>query len=566
MNSGNAKSATANAGERKKKSLFGWLPGANSLAGKVVWGTIAVVVVTSTLSVWWNVRSQHERLFEQFKGEANAVTHLIANSATGGMRWKKSEVVRENYEGLIKEPGSVMYAAMAFTTGGELVDVSDATAAQETGLTDAMKARGTEPPKTTRILESGDYVIVISPTGLDKQGVPYGEVGIAWSTAKITAKIASARTENIIAMVLSAAVTLGLLIFLLMRLVSKPLRSMNATIQSLAAGQRELTIAHTDRDDEIGDIAKALDVLKQNENERVKLEHSQEEATKARDARQRAVDDAISVFSASVAEVLEAVNRGTGRLDTAAGAMSQLAESTAVQASSVSAASEQATSNVDTIARTTDELSKSVREISEQISEARRTVTDAVNGAQASNDKVAGLAEAVQKIGDVVSLIQDIAEQTNLLALNATIEAARAGEMGKGFAVVASEVKSLANQTAKATEDISLQIAEVQSSTNETVSSIAEIVNTMNQVNEFTAGVAAAIEEQDSATSEISRSIQEVASGTRNVTESISEVSGSVDNTRDSVNEVIDASGELTKQSAFLRQSVDEFLEKVRAA
>jgi methyl-accepting chemotaxis protein len=271
-------------------------------------------------------------------------------------------------------------------------------------------------------------------------------------------------------------------------------------------------------------------------------------------------------FESNVGKIVEAVSAASTEMQSTAQSMSATAEETNRQAASVAAASEEASTNVQTVASAAEELSASISEIGRQVSESSRSTTQAAEQARRTNDQVGRLAEAAQKIGEVVSLISDIAEQTNLLALNATIEAARAGEAGKGFAVVASEVKSLANQTAKATEDISSQIASIQGATSDAVTAIQEISKTIESINEIAAAVASAVEEQGAATQEIATNVQQAAAGTNEVSSNISGVTQAAGETGNAAQGVLSAATELSKQSEHMRTQVDNFLAQVRAS
>jgi methyl-accepting chemotaxis protein len=261
-----------------------------------------------------------------------------------------------------------------------------------------------------------------------------------------------------------------------------------------------------------------------------------------------------------VSEVVAIVSTSSEELQSTAQSMAATAEETSRQSQSVAAAAEQATSNVQTVAAAAEEMAKSIEEIGRQVTQSATIAGRAVEEAERTNGSVAGLAEAAQKIGEVVELISDIASQTNLLALNATIEAARAGDAGKGFAVVASEVKSLANQTAKATEEIAAQIAGMQDATKGTVTAIKGISSTIGEISEIAAAIASAVEQQSAATQEISRNVQEAATGTQDVSANIASVNQAASETGKSAGDVLTAAQELSRQGDRLREEIDRFL------
>ncbi|MDX9861516.1 MAG: methyl-accepting chemotaxis protein [Rhodospirillales bacterium] len=321
------------------------------------------------------------------------------------------------------------------------------------------------------------------------------------------------------------------------------------------------------RRDEFGPVARALHQFRES---KIQMDHIREKHTeaerRAEEEKRRTMLKMADAFEASVGKVVGQVSSAATEMQASSEAMSATAEETTRQSAAVAAASEQASANVQTVASAAEELSSSISEISRQVTQASEIAASAVREAEQTNVKVQGLAQAANKIGEVVALITDIAEQTNLLALNATIEAARAGDAGKGFAVVASEVKNLANQTAKATDEIGAQISGIQSATQEAVAAIESITKTISKINEVNSGVASAVEEQGAATQEIARNVEQAAAGTQEVSSNIGGVSQAANDTGAAAEQISRAAGELSQRSENLRTEVDRFLASIRAA
>ena len=349
--------------------------------------------------------------------------------------------------------------------------------------------------------------------------------------------------------------------------VAGPIRAVVELLKQLAGGKYDVDVHGTERGDEVGDVARTAMVFKENGLAKIRMEREQKEA-EARVAAQRRADmlKLADGFERAVGEIVETVASASTELEASATTLTSTAERSQELATVVSAASEEASTNVQSVASATEELSSSVNEISRQVQESARMASEAVQQARATNDRVGELSKAASRIGDVIELINTIAGQTNLLALNATIEAARAGEAGRGFAVVASEVKALAEQTAKATGEISQQISGIQGATQVSVHAIREISGTIERLSEISSTIASAVEEQGAATQEISRNVQQAAEGTQQVSSNITDVQRGASETGTASAQVLSAAQSLSGDSNRLKREVDKFLDSVRAA
>jgi len=347
--------------------------------------------------------------------------------------------------------------------------------------------------------------------------------------------------------------------------IAKPVVLMAGVMKALGEGNRTIEIPAKGNRDEIGEMSKSVQVFKDGLIEAERLRGLQEAEQQRQLERSKKMEVAVGAFDRMISEVVGTVSAAATELQTTAESLSATAEETSRQSNAVSTASEEMTQNVQTVAAATEELSTSIREISNQVMESTRIVADAVKEADDTNAKVKGLSEAAQRIGAVVTLINEIASQTNLLALNATIEAARAGEAGKGFAVVASEVKNLATQTAKATDEIAGQIKAIQDSTDASAQAIRSITQTIGRVSEISTAIASAVEEQGAATQEISRNVQEAATGTAEVASNIVGVNQASAQTSAGSAQVLAAAGELAHNGDRLKREVESFLYTVRS-
>jgi methyl-accepting chemotaxis protein len=390
--------------------------------------------------------------------------------------------------------------------------------------------------------------------------------GAKEATELAAANYAAARMTTTVTLVMGLLIAAAAMAFSFFG-IARPIGRITGAMGVLASGDTKAEIPFAARKDEIGAMAAAVQVFKDNMIRARELEAEQKEAEK-RVAAQRKADmhKLADEFESAVGAIVNTVSANSSQLESAAGTLTKTAEVTQQLSSSVAAASEQASANVQSVASATEEMTSSVNEISRQVQESSRIATDAVKQAQQTDQRINALSQAAGRIGDVVKLITAIAEQTNLLALNATIEAARAGEAGRGFAVVASEVKQLASQTAKATDEIGTQIAGMQTATQESVASIKEIGSTIGRISQIASTIAAAVEEQGAATQEIARNVGEAAKGTGQVATSITDVNRGASETGSASAQVLSSAQSLSHESNHLKSEVDKFLMTVRAA
>lgn len=348
--------------------------------------------------------------------------------------------------------------------------------------------------------------------------------------------------------------------------VTKRISGLVQTMATLAGGDTTVEITGQNDADELGDMAKTVQIFKDNAVERLQLSKAAKENRATAEARQNAVEGMIEEFDSSVQSVLVSVSDTLNEMRSSADCMAENSAAATSQTEQAASSSSGATQNVQSVASAAEQLSASIAEISRQVGESQKVVKDATTITNTANEQVAGLAEAATRIGEVIGLIRAVAEKTNLLALNATIEAARAGEAGRGFAVVATEVKELASQTASATEDIASQIEGIQTATGEAVSAISTIFDIMQQVETYSVRISTAVGQQGAATNEISRNILQAASDTQNVASNVTEVARAVAETTQSAMSVQSASEEVKSKTDELRSSVDVFLKNVATA
>lgn len=414
---------------------------------------------------------------------------------------------------------------------------------------------------------SGSDWVALSNAALDSLAA-ISTTALDLTLAHAQSQAASARSQLAMqGLLLAFAVLIAAVGLLVIRgRIARPLGAITLAMRRVAAGDLETQVPFGDRGDEIGELAAALLVFKDTAAERARMQALAEQDAERREQRRQAIESLVRDFEGEIEALLQTVTTAGADLHTTASAMSDAAEAEAGQTIAVVAASGQASANVQTVAAASEELSKSIEEIGQQVDRSQTIARHAVGEAERTNETVHGLVEAAQKVGQVVELINSIAAQTNLLALNATIEAARAGEAGKGFAVVATEVKSLAQQTAKATEEIAAQIQAMQGVSGRAANAIQSIGTTIHSIDEIAAAIAAAVEEQNAATCEIARNVQQAAQGTEQVSQSIVGIRDAASRTSSAADQVLTASDSLTRQADAIQQRVQRFLHAVQAA
>jgi methyl-accepting chemotaxis protein len=410
----------------------------------------------------------------------------------------------------------------------------------------------------------------VNKIGIEADGILKKDIDLNNTGADKAAKDAADDYSSAFAMLaanLGIAIIIGIAVGVyLIRDVSRGIASIVTPMQALGSGDLTAQVPHQGEKTEIGAMADTLQVFKQALIAKKAADEAAAVDAEAKIERGRRVDGITRDFESLIGEIVNTVSSASTQLEASAGTLTATAERSRELTTVVAAASEEATTNVQSVASATEEMASSVNEIGRQVQESARMANEAVDQARKTNDRVGELSKAAARIGDVVELINTIAGQTNLLALNATIEAARAGEAGRGFAVVASEVKALAEQTAKATGEIGQQVSGIQAATQESVGAIGQISGTIEKLSEIASAIAAAVEEQGAATQEISRNVQQAAQGTQQVSSHITDVQRGASETGSASSQVLSAAQSLSGDSNRLKLEVGKFLSSVRAA
>jgi methyl-accepting chemotaxis protein len=490
-------------------------------------------------------------------------SHLLATNEAGKQaqevllaKWIDIlEKARKRYEPLITSPEERAFYTASNAAWIEYID----------GVKQVLVLSRKNEDNEARTLHAKASLAGVKSDEILQQNIDLNNKGADAAAANAAGSYGAAMKIVLVSLLLAMIVGIGAAI-LLVRDVSTGIRSIVMPMQALGAGDLTATVPHQGDKTEIGTMADSLQVFKQALIDKKAADEAASIDADEKIRRGERVNSITRDFESMIGEIVETVSSASTELEASAGTLTATAERSQQLTTMVAAASEEASTNVQSVASATEQMASSVNEISRQVQESATIAGQAVDQARKTNDRVGELAKAAARIGDVVELINTIAGQTNLLALNATIEAARAGDAGRGFAVVASEVKALAEQTAKATGEISMQISGIQAATQESVGAIKEIGDTIGRMSEIASTIASAVEEQGAATQEISRNVQQAAQGTTQVTSNITDVQRGASETGSASSQVLSAAQSLSSESNRLKLEVGKFLSSVRAA
>jgi methyl-accepting chemotaxis protein len=541
-----------------------------SIGRKVALAIAVAVLIGFGIMIWLSGQSQQEILKAGAANSQATITELVGAQIAPAINFKQAAAMVKMFARLSSGEDAQAFAfRVTGKTGEVLVEHGDESASKvgsDDLARDGRAIRLAGAAEYTLGYEFRGNTVIVTDVFFGTSPDPIGKLTVFWSQEGLKKEVERVVTNSIVAAAIILAIVIGLLLILLRVLVSKPIGILSQAMLRLAEGDLTITVPMVDRKDELGQMGRVINVFKDNAIEKIRLEQGQEEQKRQADSDRRiALRGLADSFESQVGTVVDAVTTAASQMQSSSRQMASTATETSTQATSVASAAEQASGNVQTVAAATEELAVSINEIASQVERSRTVASRADLEAKETTRLIQRLSETVESIGQIVNLINDIASQTNLLALNATIEAARAGEAGKGFAVVASEVKGLANQTAKATEEIAAQIAAVQTGTADAVKAIGSISIVIAEIGGIGASVASAVSEQTAATSEIARNVDQAAMGTQEVSRNIGLVESAARDTGGAAGQISEFSNDLSHQADILKREVGRFLEQVRS-
>jgi methyl-accepting chemotaxis protein len=541
-----------------------------SIGRKVALAIAVAVLIGFGIMIWLSGQSQQEILKAGAANSQATITELVGAQIAPAINFKQAAAMVKMFARLSSGEDAQAFAFRVTGKTGEVLVEHGEESASKVGFDDLAR-----DGRAIRLAGAAEYTlgyefrgntVIVTDVFFGTSPDPIGKLTVFWSQEGLKKEVERVVTNSIVAAAIILAIVIGLLLILLRVLVSKPIGILSQSMLRLAEGDLTITVPMVDRKDELGQMGRVINVFKDNAIEKIRLEQGQEEQKRQADSDRRiALRGLADSFESQVGTVVDAVTTAASQMQSSSRQMASTATETSTQATSVASAAEQASGNVQTVAAATEELAVSINEIASQVERSRTVASRADLEAKETTRLIQRLSETVESIGQIVNLINDIASQTNLLALNATIEAARAGEAGKGFAVVASEVKGLANQTAKATEEIAAQIAAVQTGTADAVKAIGSISVVIAEIGGIGASVASAVSEQTAATSEIARNVDQAAMGTQEVSRNIGLVESAARDTGGAAGQISEFSNDLSHQADILKREVGRFLEQVRS-